>query len=87
MQDESLMTIGKHKGKPLQDVPHSYWTWFIEQEWAEHWAKLLAYAEKRVGKKFAPDRKPRKCTLTVFSTWVGNPDAEKYNDGQCPFDA
>jgi hypothetical protein len=86
MDDSSLMTIGKHKGKPLKAVPDQYWQWFVTQEWAEHWDLLLRYAEKRTETKFAPVRKKRKCVLTHYDGVFGNPDAWKFNDGSCPFD-
>ncbi len=35
MNDNSIMTFGKHKDKKLIDVPASYWLWLEEQDWFE----------------------------------------------------
>lgn len=44
LNDDSLMPIGKHKGKQLGKIPNSYWAWFARQPWATQYPDLLAYA-------------------------------------------
>ena len=33
--DETLMPFGKHKGKPMIEVPASYLDWLRDEEWLE----------------------------------------------------
>lgn len=42
MNDNSIMPFGKHKGKPLLEVPASYLLWWADQS-PEHNAELLKY--------------------------------------------
>ena len=86
MIDDSPMPFGKYKGTPLRNMPDNYWRWFIEQEWAEYQPELLAYCEKKLGKKFNPIRKVRKCVLTCYGTVTGPDYDPTMNDGSVPFD-
>lgn len=44
LNDDNKMPFGKHKNERLGDIPDHYWRWFREQDWANSWPKLLAYA-------------------------------------------
>jgi len=49
MDDNSLMSFGKHRGKKLKNVPASYFLWLYEQEWAdEQYHELLDYIENNL---------------------------------------
>ena len=50
MNDDSLMPFGKHKDKPLSEVPDSYLIWLMDQLWVkpkypELWQYLLDNAD------------------------------------------
>lgn len=44
--DESIMPFGKHRGKPLGEVPADYLVWLLEQDWAtsDKWEGIYRYA-------------------------------------------
>jgi uncharacterized protein (DUF3820 family) len=43
MNEDSLMTMGMHKGKPMKDVPADYLLWIYEnRKWGRH-RDLLIY--------------------------------------------
>jgi uncharacterized protein (DUF3820 family) len=44
LTDDSLMPFGKHRLKPLGEVPDSYWRWFLTQDWCDDYPLLVAYA-------------------------------------------
>jgi hypothetical protein len=50
------MPFGKHKDKPLEDVPYDYLRWFLDQQWAEKWPALMDYAITR--KPYPPPATP-----------------------------
>lgn len=33
MNEISKILFGKHQGKQLKDIPDSYWTWLLKQDW------------------------------------------------------
>ena len=43
MDDSSLMTWGKHRGKKRGDVPADYLLWFYDQLWAKEYPGLWEY--------------------------------------------
>lgn len=43
--DDSIMPFGKHKGKPMSEVPSDYLDWLHGQEWVSEWPKVLGYIE------------------------------------------
>lgn len=46
MNDESIMIFGKHKGKALRDVPHSWFVYMHDR--GKLTGQLKAYAEQAV---------------------------------------
>ena len=45
MTDDSRMFFGKHKGKPMKQVPADYLLWVREQEWITKFEDLFTYIE------------------------------------------
>ena len=92
LTDSSLMPWGKHKGAILGTIHESYWRWFLDQRWKGRWESLAIYAGKKLGpqaSKTQPAVSSRSSSSddSVTSAPVGNPDAWKCNDGECPFEA
>lgn len=50
MTDDTSMPFGKHKGKPMRQVPMNYLSWLSEQDWLEKWEDLDAYIKGKVDK-------------------------------------
>lgn len=46
LEDDDLMPFGKHKDKPMDEVPDSYLEWFLEQDWCDRWPSVKSYAEE-----------------------------------------
>jgi uncharacterized protein (DUF3820 family) len=46
MKDSDKMPFGKHKGKPLVEVPHLYWIYLYDLKKLN--GELLRYAEENV---------------------------------------
>ena len=44
LDDSFPMPFGKHKGKPLGEVPDHYWRWFLQQDWCDQYPDLVDYA-------------------------------------------
>jgi hypothetical protein len=44
--DNSPMPWGKHKGKPLKELPADYLLWLYEQPWIKDWPALYGYLKK-----------------------------------------
>lgn len=44
LHDESPMPFGKYKGRPLGEVPDSYWNWFLGQDFCDQYPDLVEYA-------------------------------------------
>lgn len=44
LDDSVVMPWGKYKGRTLGEVPDSYWTWFLSQDWCDEWPDLVEYA-------------------------------------------
>lgn len=37
------MPFGKHRGKPMEDVPSKYLDWIIGEDWIEKWPDVKEY--------------------------------------------
>jgi hypothetical protein len=50
LDDEDIMPWKPHRGKPLRDVPKSFWAWCLRQPWftAEDHEDLYEYAKRAV---------------------------------------
>ena len=44
LHDGDPMPFGKHRDKPIGEVPDSYWTWFLGQDWCDQYPDLVEYA-------------------------------------------
>ena len=50
---EVLVPFGKHKGKPVRDVPKSYWEWWLKQDGTKN-PEVLAAVELHLGLTAVP---------------------------------
>ena len=48
LTDENIMPWNPYRGKPMREVPESYWIWCLKQPWFEEYEDLYEYAKLAV---------------------------------------
>jgi len=47
LNDDSPFPFGRHKGKPMRDVPASYLDWLRGQSWLPQWPDVAEYIDRK----------------------------------------
>lgn len=46
LTDDSPFPFGRHKDKPMRDVPASYLDWLRGQSWLQQWPDVAEYIDR-----------------------------------------
>lgn len=46
LDDSDPFPFGKHKGRPMEEVPASYLDWLRDQPWLGDWPAVKEYIER-----------------------------------------
>lgn len=44
LNDDTIMSWGKHRDKRFGDIPDDYWRWFLGQDWCDKYPNTVRYA-------------------------------------------